>query len=1830
MKERTTVGAGKRKNGFYLWTVRLLVLMLVFGQFGVYGGNRAHAATSSRVVSSNYDYRYVLSEQDGNLSVNQKPIDLGWARSYSFSATGYSFSRMQSVRGTVPKMTNVSFGSYTSTYAGKINNAILIDFSEVWHYYTVMEYRQSGTNVGGWNISHVDEFGYETPRYVQSYEASQLSLVVNADTGTVVDFVSDLNPYYTRKAESFSFVKETGTKVPITTVPSIPVDIVAAANDVAINLNWSAAQQAVQYEIEENGVVKGPYYGVNYTSAPFKPNTTYTYKVRGVNPRGVSEWSTPYTLRTLLEKPVLTVTAEESKNTVKWKSVEYADRYQLQIDGGTPIELGNVTTYEHEGLAANSTHTYVLKAFSPDNESTWSKPLSQLTVPDRADGLKITDATFNKLSISWTAVKGATGYDLEIDGTIVAVTGTTYSKTGLTANTEHTFRIRPKNTGGVGSWSDKVIGFTQLSTPVIQSSSSEEEVVLVWAPIEGATSYEVEADGVVFGDIENPIFSHTALTSGTAHKYRVRALNDANNSAWTTVITQNTLPSLVSGLTVSAVTNAAITLKWNAVTGATGYDLEIDGTPVALTATSYTKSALAGNTEHTFRIRSKNAAGAGAWSEVVTGRTQFNLPVPKASSEETAITLTWPSIPDATAYEVEADGAVVATVNEPTYTHGNLLPGTSHKYRVRVATDTNTSAWTAIVTQSTLPSAVMGLGISSVTNTAIVLKWSTVTGASGYDLEVDGTVVPVTGLTYTKSGLAANTEHTFRIRSKNTAGVGTWSDVISGTTQLNTPVLKANSEETAVVLTWANVADATKYEIEADGINVATVTDLKYVHEGLLAGTSHKYRVRALTDTNAGAWTAILTQNTLPGSVTGLSVTSATNVAIALKWNAVTGATGYDLEIDGNVVAVSGLTYTKTGLVTNTEHTFRIRSKNTAGVGAWSDIVDGTTQLNTPVVKASSEETSITLTWAEVTGATKYEIEADGVITGTVNESKYVHNSLLAGTAHKYRVRALTDTNMGAWTAILSQNTLPGSVAGLSVTSVTNAAIALKWNAVTGATGYDLEIDGNVVAVSGLTYTKTGLLANTDHTFRIRSKNAAGVGTWSEAIEGLTQLNTPVLKASSEETSITVTWIDVTDATKYEVEADGIIVGTVNESKYVHMNLLPGTAHKYRIRALTETNTGAWTALLTQNTLPAVVTGLSITSATNAAIALKWNAVTGATAYDLEIDGTVVAVSGLVYTKSGLGTNTEHVFRIRSKNAAGVGAWSETITGITLLNTPVLKVSSEETTITLTWPEIKEATKYEIEADGIIVGTVNDPIYIHSNLLAGTTHKYRVRSLTNTNVSAWTAIVTQNTLPGAVTGLSVTSVTNTTIALKWNAVTGATGYDLEIDGTLVPVSGLTYTKTGLVANTDHTFRIRSKNAAGVGAWGDVTGVATQLNTPVLKASSEESAIHLTWIEIKDATKYEIEADGTVIASVTESMFTHKGLLPGTAHKYRVRALTDTNTSAWTALLTQNTLPDAVTGFMLNTATPAAISLKWNAVLSASGYDLEIDNAITPVSGVTYTKSGLAANTEHTFRIRAKNASGTGAWTEVVIASTQLNVPTLKTTSEETAITLTWTEVAGATKYEIEADGTVVATVSDLMYVHNGLLGGTIHKYRIRALTDTNTSAWTAIYSPITLPAVVSGLSMNTKTATAVSVKWNAATGANGYDLEVDGVIIAATGTVYTRNGLTANTEHTFRIRAKNATGAGAWSENLTVTTQLATPVLRGAADKNNVTLTWDAINGATSYVIEDDGKTVATVSESTWVHIDLLPSSLHKYRIIAVNDQNTSIWSSVVSIRTLN
>ncbi|GAA3481423.1 glycoside hydrolase family 18 protein [Streptomyces yanii] len=71
------------------------------------------------------------------------------------------------------------------------------------------------------------------------------------------------------------------------------------------------------------------------------------------------------------------------------------------------------------------------------------------------------------------------------------------------------------------------------------------------------------------------------------------------------------------------------------------------------------------------------------------------------------------------------------------------------------------------------------------------------------------------------------------------------------------------------------------------------------------------------------------------------------------------------------------------------------------------------------------------------------------------------------------------------------------------------------------------------------------------------------------------------------------------------------------------------------------------------------------------------------------------------------------------------------------------------------------------------------------------------------------------TIPAAPAGLTVGTTTSSSIALSWNAVSGATGYSVYKDGTKVATStGTSATVTGLAADTAYQFAVTATNAAG--------------------------------------------------------------------------------------------------------------------------------------------------------------------------------------------------------------------------------------------------------------------------------------------------------------------------------------------------------------------------------------------------------------------------------
>lgn len=90
--------------------------------------------------------------------------------------------------------------------------------------------------------------------------------------------------------------------------------------------------------------------------------------------------------------------------------------------------------------------------------------------------------------------------------------------------------------------------------------------------------------------------------------------------------------------------------------------------------------------------------------------------------------------------------------------------------------------------------------------------------------------------------------------------------------------------------------------------------------------------------------------------------------------------------------------------------------------------------------------------------------------------------------------------------------TAPAVPSGLSAAASNQSSINVSWNTSSGATGYDLKVDNNVISNVTSPYVNSGLTENSTHTYAVRAKNANGTSSWSNSITATT-------KASSNPTT---------------------------------------------------------------------------------------------------------------------------------------------------------------------------------------------------------------------------------------------------------------------------------------------------------------------------------------------------------------------------------------------------------------------------------------------------------------------------------------------------------------------------------------------------------------------------------------------------------------------------------------------------------------------------------------------------------------------------------------
>ena len=372
----------------------------------------------------------------------------------------------------------------------------------------------------------------------------------------------------------------------------------------------------------------------------------------------------------------------------------------------------------------------------------------------------------------------------------------------------------------------------------------------------------------------------------------------------------------------------------------------------------------------------------------------------------------------------------------------------------------------------------------------------------------------------------------------------------------------------------------------------------------------------------------------------------------------------------------------------------------------------------------------------------------------------------------------------------------------------------------------------------------------------------------------------------------------------------------------------------------------------------------------------------------------------------------------------------------TIANVTGFKVKSlTSTNVTLQWNKNTSVSGYEIEQYkggkwvNVAKITSNATIsYTVKGLAAGTAgYKFRMRAVKDGAYSDYTSVLTVNTNPYGVGGFKCSSKTSTSVTLKWNKGTTASGYQLQQykDGKWVTIytgtkaTDTSYTVKKLKAGTaGYRFRIRAYKTYGntkqYGSWSSEVKVNTNpYGVGGFKCSTKSStSVTLKWNKGTTASGYQLQQykggkwvtiyTGT---KATNTSYTVKGLKAGTAgYRFRIRAYkTYGNTKqygSWSSEVKVNTNPYGVGGFKAKSTAKNSITLGWNKGTTASGYQLQqYKNGKwvtiytgTKATNTSYTVKGLKANTSYKFRIRAYKTYGNtkqyGSWSSTLTVKTK--------------------------------------------------------------------------------------------------------------------------------------------------------------------------------------------------------------------------------------------------
>ena len=476
----------------------------------------------------------------------------------------------------------------------------------------------------------------------------------------------------------------------------------------------------------------------------------------------------------------------------------------------------------------------------------------------------------------------------------------------------------------VGCEDDKVFELYPPGSPNIRAESTATTITLSWdAAASDILDYRFlranSAEGPFTnqGTVNAPSIitelSITGLLPDNTFYFKIIATNGAGSSRATELTVSTRTEDEVdidlnapTNFRVTATAPSQLTLAFDVVTGATGYELafasDADGpwtNHSGGTGTSRSIGSLNVNTTYYFRVRTLSYSVVSEWSAVLDATTSAidapdNIIVNNITA--TSMRISWDSVRNVSYYQVQRATSTAGPWQiVSSYTSSlfmdvtGLTPNTAYYFRVRASNnwnsnDDNSSEWVttdSFTTDEAASSinAPSNLVVISATQSSITVSHDSVNGATSYELAFSTSAAgPWTNHSNTSStsrnigGLNLNTTYYFRVRTLINSDVSEWSSVINGATlALNVPGnVSINSiTSNGMRITWDSVLGASYYQVQRATSTagpwqiVSSYTSSLFMDvTGLTPNTTYYFSVRSsinwnIDDDNSSEWAII-------------------------------------------------------------------------------------------------------------------------------------------------------------------------------------------------------------------------------------------------------------------------------------------------------------------------------------------------------------------------------------------------------------------------------------------------------------------------------------------------------------------------------------------------------------------------------------------------------------------------------------------------------------------------------------------------------------------------------------------------------------------------------------------------------------------------------------------------------------------------------------------------------------------------------------------------------------------------------------------------------------